>query len=259
MDISFFGGEPDPEHPRVYQLNHFNIVNNVADAKRIDALIKPGYLQRRWRNVLEVGAPYYKKKVVYEADLSFDEKIFEVKDNSYLLGYWQDERYFSGIRDALRKDLSFKTPPSPQNITLLQQIKDTNAVCIHIRRGDYLTDQSTAANVGICDLPYYFKAVEIIKEKVSNPVFYVFSDEMEWVKMNFQIPEACVFVDHNSQEKAYEDLRLMSACKYHIIANSSFSWWGAWLSDYKNQLVIAPKIWRKNGPNMFLPKGWIAL
>lgn len=259
LDTSFFNGIPDKDHPRIYQLCHFNITENVAEPREIDDYIKPGFLIRRWRNMMNAGLPYYKKKVVYENGLAFDDNIFSVKDNSYLFGYWQDERYFSGVQDQLRKDLTFKTAPSSQNKELIQQIQETQSVCIHIRRGDYLTDQSTVTTVGICDLPYYYKAIEIVKSKINNPVFYIFSDEMEWVKREFKIDQPCVYVDHNSQEMAYEDLRLMSACKNHIIANSSFSWWGAWLSNFKDQLVIAPKIWRKQGPDMYLPKGWVPL
>jgi len=259
LDISYFGGEPDKDHPRIYQLCHFNINENIAGPKEIDSFIKPGFLKRRWREIIHIGLPYYKKKVVYENGLSFDNDIFHVEDNSYLFGYWQDERYFSAIQDQLRKDLSFKTAPSSLNKEFLQQIEETTSVCIHIRRGDYLTDQSTVTTIGICDLPYYYNAIEIVRSKINNPVFYIFSDEMEWVKREFKIDQPCIYVDHNSQEMAYEDLRLMSACKNHIIANSSFSWWGAWLSNNKDQLVIAPKVWRKQGPEMYLPKGWVPL
>jgi|RhiMetdeSRZDD1v2_1073273.scaffolds.fasta_scaffold02471_25 glycosyl transferase family 11 len=259
LDTSFFNGVPDKDHPRIYQLCHFNIIENIAEPKEIDGIIKPGFLKRRWRNMMYIGLPYYKKKVVYENGLSFNDNIFRVKDNSYLFGYWQDERYFSAVQDELRKDLTFKTAPSPKNKSLLQQIQETASVCIHIRRGDYLTDQSTATAVGICDLPYYYKAIEIVKSKVNNPVFYIFSDEMEWVKREFKIDQPCVYVDHNSQEVAFEDLRLMSTCKNHILANSSFSWWGAWLSNNKDKVVVAPKVWRKQGPDMYLPKGWVPL
>jgi hypothetical protein len=259
LDNSFFNGIPDKDHPRIYQLNHFNIIENIAGAKEINAFVKPGFLARRWLNLTHIGLPYYKRKVVYENGLSFDNNIFQIKDNSYLFGYWQDERYFSAVQDELRKDLSFKTPPSFRNKALLQQIQETTSVCIHIRRGDYLTDQSTVTSVGICDLPYYYKAIEIIKQKVKDPTFYIFSDEMEWVKKEFKIDQHCVYVDHNSQEAAFEDLRLMSACKNHILANSSFSWWGAWLSNNKDKVVVAPKVWRKQGPDMYLPKGWIPL
>jgi len=256
LDISFFSGPPDAEHPRIYQLDKFNIRQNIAEPEQIASFLSPGIWKRRLRSVVQAGRPYYKRKVVYEGRLDFDADILQVRDDSYLFGYWQDERYFFPVQDTLRKELSFCSEPSGLNKEMLDLISGTEAVSLHIRRGDYLTDAFTVNNVGICDLDYYRRAIQLIAEKVQSPVFYVFSDDPEWTGANVKIDHPCVFVNHNSQENAFEDLRLMSRCKHHVIANSSFSWWGAWLSGNSEKVVIAPRIWRSKGPDMFVPGNW---
>ena len=188
--------------------------------------------------------------------LDFDENVFKVTDNAYLFGFWQDYRYFSSIEETLRKELTFKNEPTGSNEVMLNVIRSSNAISIHMRRGDYLTDSNVLENVGTCDLAYFRNAVEEMAQGVPNPVFYFFSDDPGWVKDNFRIPYDTIYVDINSEEMAFEDLRLMSNCRHHILANSSFSWWGAWLCDNQAKKVIAPRVWRAKGPNMFLPAGW---
>ena len=260
LDTSYFLRSPNSEHPRIYQLNHFNIVENIASIDKVNTYLKPVGLKKKWRDALYTVLPYYKRSMIYEMKRSYDKNILRIKKNNvYLHGFWQDERFFSAIEDNLRKDLTFKTKPSDSDIDVLEKISTTNAVSIHIRRGDYLTDQYVIKYIGMCDLQYYYKAVEAISRLVDNCVFYIFSDDATWVKENFKIRFPSVIVNHNSQENSFQDLRLMSNCKYHIISNSTFSWWSAWLAQNRDKIVIAPKVWRSKGPNMFMPDGWISL
>ena len=259
LDKSFFSTDVFAEHPRVYQLDQFNILQRLATADEIRYYTRPNYWQRGLRAIERRIMPYYKQRVVNEIRLDFDENIFNVNDSAYLAGYWQDIRYFSDIEDDLRKELTFRHPPTGRNKELFDKINTTDSISLHIRRGDYLTDSFTVVNVGCCDADYYRRAIEEIIKDVSDPVFYIFSDDPGWVKENFHIPFPVVYVDNNPEENAVEDLRLMRSCKYHITANSSFSWWGAWLSGHGNKKVIAPRVWRSKGPNMFMPAGWKAI
>jgi hypothetical protein len=256
LDTSFFATSVFQKHPRVYQLNQFNIQEKLATPEELRPFVQPSLLEKRWRSLELRLLPYHKQSFVSEKRLDFDENIFRVRDEAYLLGYWQDIRYFSDIEAPLREELTFRCPPKGRNKELLDRIVNTSSISLHIRRGDYLTDSFTIANVGRCDMDYYQRAVEEIAREITDPIIYVFSDDPDWVKENFRIPFQLVFVDNNPEEKAVEDLRLMSACRYHITANSSFSWWGAWLSAHPEKKVITPRIWRSKGPDMFLPPGW---
>ncbi|MBT9150861.1 MAG: O-antigen biosynthesis glycosyltransferase WbnK [candidate division WS2 bacterium] len=131
---------------------------------------------------------------------------------------------------------------------------------LHIRRGDYVFNLHTNQFHGTCDLDYYFRCVEYLTTKVKNPHFFIFSDEPEWARNNLKLSYPTTLVDHNEADKNYEDLRLMSQCKYHIIANSTFSWWGAWLSQNPEKIVFAPKRWLKSddyNPKDLMPDKWI--
>jgi hypothetical protein len=130
--------------------------------------------------------------------------------------------------------------PSKQNQNTLRQIIGTNSVSLHIRRGDYVSSAINQRIYGTCDLDYYERAIKIISTKVSDPIFYIFSDDIDWAKKHLQSEGQYIFVDWNNAETNYEDLRLMYHCKHNIIANSSFSWWGAWLNQNPHKLVIAP-------------------
>jgi len=259
LDVSFFSTDVFTGHPRVYQLDRFNIKEQLAGPDEIGRYTQPSFLKRGWRALERKLLPYYKQRVVNEVRLDYDENILNVNDDAYIFGYWQDYRYFSGIEDVLRKELTFKGEPVGRNKELSDMIRETESVSLHIRRGDYLTDAYTVSNVGSCDADYYRRAVDEIAASVTDPVFYIFSDDPVWVKENFRIGFPVVYVDNNPEEMAVEDLRLMSSCKHHITANSSFSWWGAWLAAHEGKRVICPRVWRSKGPDMFKPSGWKAI
>ena len=130
-----------------------------------------------------------------------------------------------------------------QILEILNEIENSNSISIHIRRGDYMSPENYNMYGCIATPTYYKKAIKVIEEKVENPTFFVFSNDMDWVKKNIQINSRVFYIDINSGNGSYKDMQLMSNCKHNIIANSSFSWWGAWLNENKNKIVIAPKKW----------------
>lgn len=186
--------------------------------------------------------------------------INQLEDNKYLYGYWQSEKYFIEFAENIREDFTFKLPFSDQNAELTEQISRVNAVSLHVRRGDYVSNTKNSF-IGVCSLEYYQKAIEHIKKQVDLPIFFVFSDDINWAKSNLVLDKTTTFVSHNKGSESYNDMRLMSLCKHNIIANSSFSWWGAWLNANPEKIVIAPKQWFANSTDVsdLLPKGWIKL
>jgi hypothetical protein len=178
---------------------------------------------------------------------------------TYLSGYWQSYRYFDDIADQLRTELTPLTPPTPKDSKLIRSMISTNSVSVHVRRGDYITQKAAAAFHGNSSVEYYDKALAKICTLVQDPRFFVFSDDLGWVKNNMKFPGATNFVDHNDGDTAFQDLRLMSTCKHHIIANSSFSWWGAWLNPNDKKIVVAPSLWfadHRQTPTL-IPKSWL--
>jgi len=160
-------------------------------------------------------------------------------ENAYLEGFFQSERYFGHIRDLLRRELVFRVPERYPNI-YRESIMASNAVSIHVRRGDYLKNGYKRRLVFTTE--YYKNAVAYIKEKVADPVFYVFSDELDWCREYFAgYGGSFCFVQQ--KEEAWFDMYLMSLCKHNIIADSSFSWWGAWLNRHDYRLVLYPEGW----------------
>ena len=157
----------------------------------------------------------------------------------------------------LREEFEVITPPSTENQEILREIISRNAVCVHIRRGDYLNEKWKALQV--CDFKYYNEAINQAKKELTDPVFYVFStshDDIEWIKANYHFDADIHYVDLNNPD--YEEFRLMKNCKHFIISNSTFSWWAAFLSNNQSKVVWTPSIWRKDQPesNDIIPEKW---
>ena len=203
-------------------------------------------------------------KFVYkEPHLSFDKNYYSLPNQSYLKGYWQSEKYFENNKLNIINDLRIITEQSSQNKKISKHIARTVSVSLHIRRGDYVSNPAYNAAHGTCDLKYYENAVSyLIKNIDKNLTIFAFSDDPEWVSSNLKLPIDICYVKNNSSEFNYEDLRLMSECKHNIIANSSFSWWGAWLNTNKNKTVIAPTKWYLDQSIInddIVPKKWIRM
>ena len=194
-------------------------------------------------NLTGLFSPYYKRKYVKERSNLFDPNILKITDNAYLDGYWGSYKYFADIVDLLQKDFTVKAEMDQKNVEIARAISGTKSVSIHFRRGDYVTNPQTNAYHGTCSLDYYQRAVKDISKYVSDPHFFVFSDDPDWVQQNFSIPYPLSFVTINSPDEPHKDLRLMSLCRHHIIANSSFSWWSAWLCTNKDKKVYCPDKW----------------
>ena len=155
-----------------------------------------------------------------------------------------------------------KVPLGSRNKELLSLIRTVNSVSLHIRRGDYVSNPDTNSALGTCSLEYYRHCIEHIASNVENPHFFLFSDDINWVRDNLKIKYPTTVVDGNSADTNYADLHLMSNCKHNIIANSSFSWWGAWLNNNPDKIIIAPKIWFANSPltpKEIIPENWLKL
>ena len=168
--------------------------------------------------------------------------INEHSGNIHLKGYWQNENYFKHNESIIRNELTVKTPPNTKNQKMLNEIDESNSVCLSFRRGEYL-DPYFIAQFGICTEEYYKNAINFISKRVSNPTFFIFSDDVEWIEDNVKLNYPTIPVNFNGVGFEYEELRLMYSCKHFILANSSFSWWGAWLSNNKNKNVFAPNPW----------------
>lgn len=179
----------------------------------------------------------------------------------YLMGNWQSERYFAQVADTIRANFSFKVLPSGRNAELADLIGKTTAVSLHVRRGDIASNPASLAVHGLCSLDYYRRAIEYVTAKVAKPEFVIFSDDIAWVRENLHVDYPCHYVDHNMGLESYNDMRLMSLCHHHIIANSSFSWWGAWLNPNMDKIVVAPQRWfaANYDSSDIVPSSWIQM
>lgn len=195
--------------------------------------------------------------------LNIDKSYFEdnfIKTNAlYHYGYWQSEKYFKSIKDEIKEIYTFRNI-NTVNLDLSKKINSENSVSLHIRRGDYI---GNTIYEGVCTDDYYSKAIEHINKNVNNAIFYVFSDNIiEAKRLISKYNIKTIFVDINTNVNSYLDMFLMSCCKHNIIANSTFSWWGAWLNKNPNKIIIAPKKWINDDESKFkdiVPNNWLKI
>jgi hypothetical protein len=196
-------------------------------------------------------------KAIKEKSLLFSEALISLKGSKYVKGYFQTEKYFEEIRNTLLTEFVVNQKISFETKRIAKLINASKNSCsLHIRRGDYISDKKANSVHGTCDLDYYKKAIDCIHSSYLKVPFFVFSDDISWTKENLSIENA-VYVDVKSIP--HEDLYLMSLCTHNITANSSFSWWGAWLNQNQNKTVIAPKKWFVDKENEVACKNWIQL
>ena len=225
---------------RKFELDNFKVQYELATKEEIQSFVGRFKLQRLCNKLYDYA---FSKKAYAQPHYHFDEQFHQLPEDIYISGYWQSERYFKQIEKEIRTDFQLSSAPNKQNQQLIEEISKVNAVGLHVRMGDYLSKEKYKSFFGGLDMSYYKNAIECINEKVSTPVFYIFSDNIEWCKKEFDYLQNAVFVDSNSGDQSYMDLMLMSKCKHNIIANSTFSWWGAWLNEHPKKIVIAPKKW----------------
>lgn len=243
---------------REYRLACFNISASASDRLPFFATdSKAKHLNILFQKIRGLFSKPY--QIIKEKSFAFDPSILNCSEQAYLDGFWQSEQYFSPFANIIRNDLSLKTPLTGKLKELAEQIALTNAVSLHVRRGDYVSNPTTTAYHGVCSAQWYEEAAKIMEEKVIQPTFFVFSDDYEWAKNNLRFQSPVVFIPPSPDGQEGNDMHVMSLCKHHIIANSSFSWWGAWLNPSPNKIVIAPKNWFVAGPkntNDLIPDSW---
>lgn len=251
LDISRF----DKDKKRRYLLGNYNIDAEIAPKKEIK---KYKRVDLKGYNRLESLFSKYNirlfNKIYYEKnDYEFDQKVLNF-DDIYIKGYWQSYKYFQDIREILIRDLSLKDFIEIENKSILNTILKSNSVSVHIRRGD-LNYKS------LISIDYYYKAMDYVNKKINNPYFFIFSDDIEWAKQNLIFNYNKFFVNINNDHKTpYFDLELMRNCKHNIIANSTFSWWGAWLNENMGKIVVVPKKWIKDiKTDDLIPEAWIKI
>ncbi|MDR2407204.1 MAG: alpha-1,2-fucosyltransferase [Bacteroidales bacterium] len=239
VDHSYFNGYPLHNGLEINKI--FNIEMQQASFNELISVTWPFYNYR----IGQIGIRILpKRKTVYceKTNAQFID-IDKLAYDCYLDGYWQNELYFKDCEDIVRRKYQFITPLDLKNNDLKNKICSVNSVSIHVRRGDYLKHKMY---LGLCDKDYYVNAISYMKKKIDHPVFFVFSNDINWCKSNLRdvINDSCSeYIDWNKKGKSYIDMQLMSICKHNIIANSSFSWWGAWLNNNIDKIVIAPKKW----------------
>ncbi|MDR1090487.1 MAG: alpha-1,2-fucosyltransferase [Prevotella sp.] len=242
---------------RPYELGIFNIDAPIVSTLRGKMLTKArSFVQKHKEFFRHFGLFTDTYAILYQPAFG------SLKGNVILSGYFQNEKYFKGAEAGIRDDFTFRHPLEGKNKEIAGQLASVEPVSVHIRRGDYVQNADAASNFVTCDVSYYEKAVAHICGKVNNPSFYIFSDDFDWVKENLDFGNHPVsFVDWNREGKSCIDMRLMSLCKHNITANSSFSWWGAWLNANPDKVVVCPLRWfREEKKNSllkdFYPEGW---
>lgn len=222
-----------------YQLDKYNI-DLISTSNEENSKFYTNSLVYRVLRKLNIG----NSRIIKEKSLLFDDRLLDIEDGCYADGYFQCEKYFKDIREILLKQFNPKDEISRYTQEIASVISNTqNSVSLHIRRGDYVSNNHTNSVHGTCDLKYYDKAISHIKDTLQKSItIFVFSDDIEWTKANLKY-ENSIFIESCKNRIPHEDIYLMSLCHHNIIANSSFSWWGAWLNQNESKIVIAPKRW----------------
>jgi hypothetical protein len=213
-----------------------------------------------WRRLfpdLPEGVPLYR-----ERSFAFDAGLLQQRPPVQLEGYWQSEKYFHDAADAIRRDFTVAGEPDAGNRAVLQRMQGTTPVSLHVRRGDYVTNATTAAYHGTCSPEYYRQAVDHIARRCGPVTLFVFSDDQDWTRANLPFPHPTVHVDCNPPDRGVWDMHLMKHCRHHVVANSSFSWWGAWLNPSPDKIVVAPRRWFTDpaiDTSDLVPAGWVRI
>jgi hypothetical protein len=258
LDCSWFDVPQSETTPRPYQLDLLQIQNTAKS--NLDFPKKP----HRWLRILQTLLP--SSQIVYyqQNAFGFDPSLFQFKDMAerdlFLFGYWQAYPYLENIRPILQTEFKTKAPTPDHYQNYLDHIRTSESVMLHIRRGDYVNSPSAAKFHGVLPLSYYQQAIEALSLQKPQAHFFIFSDDLPWAKEALPQDLRMTFVENAMQaDSAAQELQLMTLCKHHIIANSSLSWWGAWLRTNSNGLVYAPNRWISDSSldlSNLLPTSW---
>lgn len=252
----------DAAYQRHYQLDHFNIFCRKATAtERLEPFSRlRRAIQRKWNQHL----PFEKRAYLMQEGVDYDPRLLHFKPQGtvYMEGYWQSEKYFKDVEDPIRQDLQIKPPTDAANLALAERIRSGTAVAVHAR----FFDGPHTAGINNAPGDYYIRAVNAMERLAPAAHYFIFSDQPEAARDHIPLPDARVtLVTHNQgDEHAYADLWLMTLCQHFIIANSTFSWWGAWLAAHPDKQVIAPGFEMRQGKMWWgfkglLPDAWIRL
>lgn len=221
------------ERKRRYGLDHFlTEATFVTDEEAHRVVTRPR----------SPDEPWWDQPVVREPHFHYSADVARVPSAGYFVGYWQSERHFDDVAPLIRLEFTPKQPLAGSNLEVARVIAARNAVSLHVRRGDYISDPKVTILHGVCSLDYYRAAVAHVAARVDKPEFFVFTDDPDWTRANLKLDFPAYLVTQN-RDAPVEDLRLMTLCRHHIVANSSFSWWGAWLGEKPGQIVCAPQRW----------------
>lgn len=232
----------------------FGIAGPFADRSEISRF---GYVKaNHWTEFLK-RTPFRKKTVYNNESYIYDEQVLKL-DGYYIEGYWQSEKYFADIREKIMDTYRFPEFPEGKD-TWAERIRNSCAVSVHIRRGDYLQYSYLQS---ICTLEYYRRAMDYFREILPEKAeFYIFTNDFPWAEEHFGEKD-CHFVKGNTGRNSFRDMQLMSLCRHHVVANSSFSWWGAWLNQNPDKIVVAPERWINNAADEktdIIPESWIRI
>lgn len=246
LDISSYMDMADVDTPRSYELDVYNINASIANDELLSSVlpteaVRTKYVDR-WKEIVGRGSIW----TYLEKHHGYNPELLNTPKNVYISGWWQCPKYFQDIRSQLLKEFEPVNAPNEKNTDYIQKALSCNSISLHVRRGDYVSNKNAFSHHGLAPIEYYTLAIEHFKSTVDSPVFFVFSDDLDWCKNNLPLPEGSIYVDGNGGASAYEDIRIMRSCKHAVIANSSFSWWGAWLNNNPSKVVIAPRVWLQN-------------
>jgi hypothetical protein len=254
LDVSFFDKTTDP--CRKFELDTFDLNINIATSRQVNKFFKKSPFNRIKQ---KLGFQY--PTVFKEKKYFFDPDVFDITPPVFVSGFFQSEKYFEAFKCHVKEDFKFPAFSDSYHQKVLDDIKSVNSVAIHVRRTDYVTSQSTNAFHGTCSLSYYLNAIETLSRQIRIDKFFIFSDDSAWVEKNLILDERFNVV-RTSVDESWIDMCLMSKCKHNIIANSSYSWWAAYLNDNTEKVVVAPKKWlqiTEFDTSVIIPKEWITI
>lgn len=258
LDHSFFKLPAGAHTSREYELGVFRIgIEKASDDLLARYHKMRGSRLTRLTRAFPRLLPY---RFFDQKGYNFDPEVFNVADNTLIDGHWQSAKYFEDMTDRIREVFRFVPEPDNEARKRMDHINSVNAISVHIRRGDYVEQAAAHAFHGLCGADYYARAMTQLRSHFPDAVFFIFSDDQAWAKANLDPSMNMVFVEGNNGEKNFEDMRSMSMCNHHIIANSSFSWWGAWLNPSPSKKVIAPSAWFRDptiDTSDMVPSDWM--
>lgn len=237
-----------------------NVVLNEAEKFEIDLFYEGKKSRNLFIKILNKFFPSTRLLQNENQELIYDSRILKAR-SAYVIGYWQSYRYVQSVQEIIADRFKFAKVEDEKIVRLVNKMKTENSVSVHIRAGDYLLPENAELFGGICTMNYYCTSIDKMRKKVNQPLFFVFSNDIQWCKENF-ILENVIWMDDKTlpQHEDWVEMYLMSCCKHNIIANSSFSWWAAWLNQNQDKIVIAPKKWLQTVENdEVCPKEWIRI